>query len=73
MVEKLLEPFHCLTARFYGYYDSYCGTSQFELYIKCSGHCLDKYLFFTFDNALLTIDITLAKSGIVQASCLKYK
>ena len=32
MVEKLLEPFHCLTARFYGYYD----TSTVGLYTENS-------------------------------------
>ena len=26
IVEKRLEPFPCLTSRFYEYYESYCGT-----------------------------------------------
>ena len=33
MVEKQLETFPCLTARFYGYYDSYCGTLFIHVFI----------------------------------------
>ena len=33
MVAKQVEPFPHLTARFYGYYDSFCGTQ----YIKSRG------------------------------------
>ena len=36
MVEKHLEPFPCLTARFYGYYDSYCGTLYLAQTYPCS-------------------------------------
>ena len=30
-MEKQLEPFPCLTARFYGYYDSYCDDNVVQL------------------------------------------
>jgi hypothetical protein len=37
MVGKCLEPFPCLTARFYGYYDSYCGTLYTVVYAHVHG------------------------------------
>jgi hypothetical protein len=48
MVDKQLQPFPCLTARFYGYYDSYCSALYDHSMERWDSH--DGVLRFVFST-----------------------